>query len=89
MSHEHFDKAKQKNVARGLNPTAASILALVETGETDGSVSGSDVEIDTSNWTEEDFYNQNIKLGMDEYRARFHAASAIGAISLDDPTIDY
>jgi hypothetical protein len=45
--------------------------------------------IDTSNWTEEDWYKNNVKAGMAETDARFAAAAAVGKIDLNDEEIDY
>lgn len=45
--------------------------------------------IDTSHWTEEDWYQNNIKAGMDEVDARFAAAQEAGGIDTASSEVYY
>ncbi len=45
--------------------------------------------LDTSNWTEEDWYQNNLKLGMLEEDARFAAAISAEKIDPDNDGVYY
>jgi len=88
MSHEKFDKEKAALIAQGLNPKGATLLAAMRTGESDGSVE-LDAEQDSSNWSEQDWYQHNLKIGMNEADARFVAQVETGVIDINENEVDY
>jgi|GEM_PF-5693629 len=88
MSHEKFDRKKAELIEQGLSPEAAALLAAMQTGESDGTVD-LNPEQDTTNWTEEDWYQNNLRLGMSEAEARFVAQVESGTIDINDQEVDY
>lgn len=88
MSHEKFDQVKAELIDQGLSSEAAALLAAMQTGESDGSVD-LNPEQDTANWSEEDWYQNNLRLGMSKAEARFVAQVESGTIDIDDQEVDY